>query len=61
MDDFVILVSRVFVENFSSFDIFKDIVPNHIKHKYSEEMKKATNKVYNIHFNFHIIPFCELI
>ncbi|KAL9955364.1 hypothetical protein ACROYT_G036674 [Oculina patagonica] len=46
MDDFVILVSRVFVENFSSFDIFKDIVPNHIKHKYSEEMKKATNKVH---------------
>ena len=45
MNDFVVLVARVFVENGDSFDIFKDIVPDHMKHKYSEEMKKATNKV----------------
>jgi len=45
MNDFVVLVSRVFVEHFPAFEIFKDIVPNHIKHKYSEEMKKPSNKV----------------
>ena len=36
-----VLVARVFVENYDSFDIFRDIVPDHIKHKYSEEMKKG--------------------
>ncbi|KAK3731057.1 hypothetical protein QZH41_019215 [Actinostola sp. cb2023] len=45
MDDFVVLVARVFVEHFDSFSIFKDIVPTHIKHKHSDEMKKKTNKV----------------
>ena len=45
MNDFVVLVARVFVENYDSFHIFRDIVPDHIKHKYSEEMKKATDKV----------------
>lgn len=45
LNDFVVLVSRVFVEYFSCFEIFNDVVPNHIKHKYSQEMKKPSNKV----------------
>ena len=45
MNDFVVLVARVFVKNYDLFDIFRDIVPDHIKHKYSEEMKKASDKV----------------
>ena len=43
MNDFVVLVARLIVENYDSFDIFRDIVPDHIKHKYSEKMKKATD------------------
>ena len=45
LNDFAVLVLRVFVENLSSFEIFKDCIPVHIKHKYSEEMKRPTDKV----------------
>ena len=45
LNDFAVLVSRVFVENLSSFEIFKDCIPVHIKHKYSEELKRPTDKV----------------
>ncbi len=45
INDFIVLVGRVFVENYDFFDIFKDIVPAHIKHKYSEKMKTPTDKV----------------
>ena len=50
LNDFAALVSRVFVENLSSFEIFKDCIPVYIKHKYSEEIKKPTDKVN------HLIP-----
>lgn len=43
--DFTVLVSRVFVEHFPQFkDAFRDIVPQHIQHKYSSEMKKKSQK-----------------
>lgn len=45
MKDFVVIVSRIFVEHFKSFGIFKDIVPSHIQHKHSEELKKKSSKV----------------
>lgn len=51
MKDFVIIIARVFVEYFKCFEIFKDIVPSHIKHKYSKEMKQKTNKVKQISCN----------
>ena len=60
IDDFVVLVSRVFVENFWYFETFKDVVPNHIKHKYSEEMKKPTSKVNYMYISIHLFLFILL-
>ena len=40
LSDFVILVGRVIVENLLAFSIFKDVIPLHIKHKYSGDLKK---------------------
>ena len=34
LSDFTVLVGRVLVENFSAFEIFKDVIPLHMKHKY---------------------------
>lgn len=45
LSDFVILVGRVIVESLPEFSIFKDVVPLHIKHKYSDELKKKTETV----------------
>lgn len=45
LSDFTVLVGRVLVENFSAFEIFKDVIPLHMKHKYSEEMKNKTETV----------------
>ena len=45
LSDFTVLVGRVLVENFSAFEIFKDVIPLHIKHKYSDEMKNKTETV----------------
>ncbi|KAK3721664.1 hypothetical protein QZH41_013812 [Actinostola sp. cb2023] len=45
MKDLTVLVARVFVENFTSFSVFKDVVPNHIRHKYSHQLVKKTNMV----------------
>ena len=45
LSDFVVLVGRVIVENLPAFSIFKDVVPLHIKHKYSAELKKKTETV----------------
>ena len=45
LSDFTVLVGRVLVENFSAFEIFKDVIPLHIKHKYSDAMKNKTETV----------------
>ena len=45
LSDFVVLVGRVIVENLPALAIFKDVIPLHIKHKYSEELKKKTETV----------------
>ena len=45
VSDFVVLVGRVIVENLPAFAIFKDVIPLHIKHKYSGELKKKTETV----------------
>ena len=45
LSDFVILVGRVIVEKLSAFAIFKDVIPLHIKHKYSGDLKKKTETV----------------
>ena len=38
-------MGRVIVENLPAFAIFKDVIPLHIKHKYSGELKKKTETV----------------
>ena len=45
LSDFTVLIGRVLVEHFSAFEIFKDVIPLHIKHKYSDEMKNKTETV----------------
>ncbi|CAB4030960.1 Hypothetical predicted protein [Paramuricea clavata] len=45
LKDFIVLVSRVFLEHFSKFqNTFKDVVPQHIQPKYSNEMSKRSKK-----------------
>ena len=43
--DFTVLVGRVLVEHLPAFEIFKDVVPLHIAHKYTDELKKKTETV----------------
>lgn len=45
LNDFTVLIGRVLVENLTAFEIFKDVVPIHIKHKYSEILKNKTETV----------------
>ena len=45
LSDFTVLIGRVLVEHFRAFEIFKDVIPLHIKHKYSDEMKNKTETV----------------
>ena len=45
LNDFTVLISRVLVENLTEFEIFKDVVPIHIKHKYSDILKNKTETV----------------
>ena len=45
--DYIVLVSRMLVEYFTALSPFKDIVIQHIPHKYSKEMSKKSTKVNN--------------
>lgn len=46
MRDFDTLVSRVLVEHFPQFrNAFSDVVPQHIPHKYSQQLKLKSKKV----------------
>ena len=42
---YVILVSRILVDYFDSFNVFKDVCVRHIPHKYSQEMSVKSRKV----------------
>ena len=42
---FAIHIARVLTRHLSSFSAFADVVPTHIKHKYSTEMAKKSNVV----------------
>ena len=44
-DEFIILVSRVLVRNFTAFDFLKNEVVEHIPHAYSAAMKKKSEIV----------------
>ena len=44
-DEFIILVSRVLVRNFTAFDFFKNEIVEHIPHAYSAAMKKKSEIV----------------
>ena len=51
LTDFTVLVRRVLVEHLPAFEVFKDVVPLHIKHKYSDELKKKTETVCLLYLN----------
>ena len=51
--DFTVLVERVLVEHLPAFEVFKDVVPLHIKHKYSDELKNKTETVCLL-FEYHL-------
>ena len=42
LSDFIVLIGRVLVENMPASELFKDVVPLHIRHKYSDELQKKT-------------------
>ena len=42
LKDFTVLIGHVLVENLTAFEIFKDVVPIHIKHKYVTWKGKTT-------------------
>lgn len=50
LSDFTVLVGRVLVENLAAFEVFKDVVPLHIKHKYSDVMSNKTETVSSCQF-----------
>ena len=43
--NYVILVSRILVDYFDSFNVSKDVCVRHIPHKYSQEMSVKSRKV----------------
>jgi len=43
--NYVVLVSRILVDNFDSFSVFKDVCVRHIPHRYSQEMSIKSRKV----------------
>lgn len=45
LSDFTVLIGRVLVENLPAFEIFKDVIPLHIRHKYSDELQNKTETV----------------
>ena len=44
-DGFIVLVAGVLVQHVPCLSIFKDLVPSHIFHKYSQEMSQGSNIV----------------
>ena len=58
LNDFTVLIGRVLVENLTAFEIFKDVVPLHIKHKYSDILKNKTETV-NVLSCFRNINYIE--
>ena len=49
--DFIILVSRIITKHLQQFEHLSSVVPSHIVHRFSEEMKKKS-KVYNLPIQF---------
>ena len=45
LNDFTVLIGRVLVEHLTAFEIFKDVVPIHIKHKSSDILKNKTKTI----------------
>ena len=43
--NYVVLVSRIWVDYFDAFAVFKNVCVKHIPHKYSKEMSIKSNKV----------------
>ena len=44
-DQFIVLVSRIFVAKFKAFSVCSDVVQDHIPHQYSKEMSEKSHIV----------------
>ena len=55
LSDFTVSIGRVLVENLSALEIFKDVVPLHIRHKFSDELQKKTETKFFLKKNRLII------
>lgn len=60
LNDFTVLIGRILVENLTEFEIFKDVVPIHIKHKYSDIMKNKTETVKCLMFQQYYLLICSI-
>ena len=58
---FAIHIAKVLTPHLSSFSAFAEVVPTHIKHKYSTEMAKKSNVVSEILPTIHAYPTCKLV
>lgn len=45
--NYIILVSRILVDHFDAFNVFKGVCIRHIPHKYNKELSAKSNKVKN--------------
>ena len=54
--NYVVLVSRILVDYFDSFSVFKDVCVRHIPHRYSREMSVKSRKVKYMQYSCPIYP-----
>ena len=55
--NYVVLVSRILLDYFDSFSVFKDVCVHHIPHRYSQEMSVKSRKVKYMQYSCLIYPY----
>ena len=58
-DEFIILVSRVLVAKLKAFQVFGDVIQDHIPHQYSKEMSEKSHIVSS--FLVIVVPVCMVL
>ena len=58
-DEFIILVSHVLVAKLKVFQVFSDVIRDHIPHQYSKEMSEKSHIVSS--FLAIVVPVCTIL